>query len=99
VRRGDIKKPIDHTPSLRDIEDVYDIPVSLCHLISLFNSAVLGRNQIRFIVGIDNFYENESDYVRKVDGQWYLPVSYTHLRAHETVLDLVCRLPFENKNT
>src|SRR5665811_2541935 len=22
----------------------------------------------------------------------YVPVSYTHLRAHETVLDLVCRL-------
>ena len=26
-------------------------------------------------------------------------VSYTHLRAHETVLDLVCRLLLENKNT
>ena len=29
----------------------------------------------------------------------YLPVSYTHLRAHETVLDLVCRLLLEKKNT
>ena len=26
------------------------------------------------------------------------PVSYTHLRAHETVLDLVFRLPLEKKN-
>mgnify|MGYP003381587847 CR=1 FL=1 len=26
------------------------------------------------------------------------PVSYTHLRAPETVLDLVCRLLLENKN-
>ena len=26
-----------------------------------------------------------------------LPVSYTHLRAHETVLDLVCRLLLETK--
>ena len=25
------------------------------------------------------------------------PVSYTHLRAHETVLDLVCRLLLEHK--
>ena len=25
-----------------------------------------------------------------------IPVSYTHLRAHETVLDLVCRLLLEN---
>ena len=26
-------------------------------------------------------------------------VSYTHLRAHETVLDIVCRLLLEKKNT
>ena len=26
-------------------------------------------------------------------------VSYTHLRAHETVLDLVCRLLLEKKQT
>ena len=38
-------------------------------------------------------------------GKWYdgiryhdmPPVSYTHLRAHETVLDLVCRLLLEKK--
>ena len=29
----------------------------------------------------------------------FLPVSYTHLRAHETVLDLVCRLLLEKKKT
>src|SRR5665811_1747706 len=28
----------------------------------------------------------------------FRPVSYTHLRAHETVLDLVCRLLLEKKN-
>ncbi|WDT36378.1 hypothetical protein PVA38_08320 [Streptococcus pneumoniae D39] len=27
----------------------------------------------------------------------FLTVSYTHLRAHETVLDLVCRLLLEKK--
>ena len=31
--------------------------------------------------------------------QAFGPVSYTHLRAHETVLDLVCRLLLEKKNT
>ena len=31
-------------------------------------------------------------FVRRVDA-----VSYTHLRAHETVLDLVCRLLLEKK--
>mgnify|MGYP003381582930 CR=1 FL=1 len=30
-------------------------------------------------------------------GQRVIPVSYTHLRAHETVLDLVCRLLLEKK--
>ena len=30
---------------------------------------------------------------------WMGSVSYTHLRAHETVLDLVCRLLLEKKNT
>ena len=29
----------------------------------------------------------------------YKAVSYTHLRAHETVLDLVCRLLLEKKKT
>ena len=28
---------------------------------------------------------------------YHVPVSYTHLRAHETVLDLVCRLLLEKK--
>ena len=28
---------------------------------------------------------------------WPTSVSYTHLRAHETVLDLVCRLLLEKK--
>mgnify|MGYP003381628671 CR=1 FL=1 len=30
-------------------------------------------------------------------GECLLAVSYTHLRAHETVLDLVCRLLLEKK--
>ena len=33
--------------------------------------------------------------IRDVDTT--VPVSYTHLRAHETVLDLVCRLLLEKK--
>ena len=31
--------------------------------------------------------------------RWIISVSYTHLRAHETVLDLVCRLLLEKKKT
>ena len=39
---------------------------------------------------------NNSDSVKKA-GAEVEPVSYTHLRAHETVLDLVCRLLLEKK--
>src|SRR5664280_3265969 len=40
--------------------------------------------------------------IDKEFGRFYIainPVSYTHLRAHETVLDLVCRLLLEKKKT
>ena len=37
------------------------------------------------------------NYIIDQDGNIYHPVSYTHLRAHETVLDLVCRLLLEKK--
>ena len=33
----------------------------------------------------------------EMHGRSLVPVSYKHLRAHETVLDLVCRLLLENK--
>jgi len=42
------------------------------------------------------FSQAHFDHVCSVYGD---PVSYTHLRAHETVLDLVCRLLLEKKNT
>ena len=44
------------------------------------------------------------DALRLEKGGWVVeqaddaPVSYTHLRAHETALDLVCRLLLEKKN-
>ena len=34
----------------------------------------------------------------QLDVLTFVAVSYTHLRAHETVLDLVCRLLLEKKN-
>ena len=36
--------------------------------------------------------------LRKRRQEAFVAVSYTHLRAHETVLDLVCRLLLEKKN-
>ena len=39
------------------------------------------------------------EFVEKVYIPDLMAVSYTHLRAHETVLDIVCRLLLEKKTT
>ena len=49
----------------------------------------LKKHRVSRLIGIG---EKISDNLR----HW--SVSYTHLRAHETVLDLVCRLLLEKKN-
>ena len=43
----------------------------------------------------DNFFQAT---LERLNLSVSYPVSYTHLRAHETVLDLVCRLLLEKKN-
>ena len=45
---------------------------------------------------VKNFDDNGLAEMKAPTGTF--PVSYTHLRAHETVLDLVCRLLLEKKN-
>ena len=50
--------------------------------------------------GLDNYRISEMLGVGRIQvGRWREPVSYTHLRAHETVLDIVCRLLLEKKKT
>src|SRR5664280_1037126 len=51
-----------------------------------------------FVVFTAQGPRNDSSY-SKVHQQVLDTVSYTHLRAHETVLDLVCRLLLEKKKT
>ena len=55
-------------------------------------------NVSRHVVEIDMIQMNGPDF-SQVDNRLLSlqPVSYTHLRAHETVLDLVCRLLLEKK--
>ena len=45
--------------------------------------------------GIGYIVKKYSAMARKINSK---PVSYTHLRAHETVLDIVFRILLENKN-
>ena len=49
-------------------------------------------NEKRFIK--ENFFSPSI----RIPSDGITTVSYTHLRAHETVLDLVCRLLLEKKN-
>ena len=65
-------------------------------------SDVYKRQDVDLVRPVDAPVEEERELVGVVElpgrphvGEW--PVSYTHLRAHETVLDLVCRLLLEKK--
>ena len=58
--------------------------VSILEAAGLVSKRSSGREQI--VTGDINTIEDV-----------HAPVSYTHLRAHETVLDLVCRLLLEKK--
>ena len=56
----------------------------------------LGSNSFHLLIGrLDGGRIVTVD--RRKDTVRLAPVSYTHLRAHETVLDLVCRLLLEKK--
>eukprot|EP00657_Telonema_sp_P-1_P011674 TRINITY_DN703_c0_g1_i3.p2 TRINITY_DN703_c0_g1~~TRINITY_DN703_c0_g1_i3.p2 ORF type:complete len:145 (+),score=27.89 TRINITY_DN703_c0_g1_i3:163-597(+) len=59
---------------------------------------------------VASFYGDDKEHAQRlynyISKLWFMPatpvlcvdtVSYTHLRAHETVLDLVCRLLLEKK--
>ena len=46
------------------------------------------------LTSLDGGFENSFSPTYRI-----VAVSYTHLRAHETVLDLVCRLLLETKKT
>ena len=61
------------------------------------DSPVLERSRVNRTL-IDAVRDLPGVTVRDLYEDYPTPVSYTHLRAHETVLDLVCRLLLENKN-
>src|SRR5664280_1469919 len=63
----------------------------------LFSFGGLSATKTSTIIFTQNSYTN-NPYGRGSGFSYgFGPVSYTHLRAHETVLDLVCRLLLEKK--
>ena len=59
----------------------------------------MGR-RVSVVVQVERMDEAAAEHQEPeaIDAVAFEPVSYTHLRAHETVLDLVCRLLLEKKN-
>ena len=55
------------------------------------------EEQRRALVFEQHALERQLQFGRRAVGRVIEPVSYTHLRAHETVLDIVCRLLLEKK--
>ena len=65
--------------------------------------SIAGQDLIRFRRDPQRSSVRQGFWRHDFQGGWQmaggiLPVSYTHLRAHETVLELVCRLLLEKKN-
>ena len=68
----------------------------LCERAAYYGTFIALRTYLIRAVGLDDV---QAGVVAGLFGGWIylMPVSYTHLRAHETVLDIVCRLLLENK--
>ena len=59
---------------------------------------VLSQKNVRRVKAGLSIEDLADDIYRRTLLQSLNAVSYTHLRAHETVLDLVCRLLLEKKH-
>ena len=78
-----------------------EIPVhDVCEQIRQNMPHAVRLQLMHYLIGLANadgsVDRSEFDMLRRI-GHGMGTVSYTHLRAHETVLDLVCRLLLEKK--
>src|SRR5664279_5949888 len=62
------------------------------------SSALRERKTLRRHVALLPLFKRAADRASSGDSRHLFPVSYTHLRAHETDSYLVCRLLLEKKN-
>ena len=64
----------------------------------LYQASIINEGKSRFPgIGDGSFAPQTNKKVVPAESKGPKAVSYTHLRAHETVLDLVCRLLLEKK--
>ena len=63
----------------------------------VYKRQIYDKSYISYIVSQNTCLNDDHDDIRINTRECINTVSYTHLRAHETVLDLVCRLLLEKK--
>ena len=93
-----VKKFVEENEKLCEPNSVYVCDGSEEENSKLIDNLVK-NGRLSKLTKYDNCYlaRTSKDDVARVEAQTYISVSYTHLRAHETVLDLVCRLLLEKK--
>eukprot|EP00825_Cyclidium_porcatum_P001990 TRINITY_DN10919_c0_g1_i1.p1 TRINITY_DN10919_c0_g1~~TRINITY_DN10919_c0_g1_i1.p1 ORF type:complete len:421 (-),score=42.19 TRINITY_DN10919_c0_g1_i1:12-1274(-) len=84
---------MENTPSLVNWHDTNKLKRPQMHLLSSIQALAHGADSILYFQWRKGRGASEKFHGAVVD-----PVSYTHLRAHETRHDLVCRLLLEKKN-
>ena len=95
-----ISRPAERTLTWREYRPIFITQERISGGVQFLrqHKSLLKRAEDRFgvpaevitaIIGVETYYG-------RISGS-YSAVSYTHLRAHETVLDLVCRLLLEKK--
>eukprot|EP00657_Telonema_sp_P-1_P001796 TRINITY_DN14496_c0_g1_i1.p1 TRINITY_DN14496_c0_g1~~TRINITY_DN14496_c0_g1_i1.p1 ORF type:complete len:131 (+),score=23.71 TRINITY_DN14496_c0_g1_i1:44-394(+) len=78
---------------IRDLREVMEFYFSLS--IKEVDASIFPEALVRALGEVIHYPVQHVDVARLVED--HRTVSYTHLRAHETVLDLVCRLLLEKK--
>src|SRR5665648_178858 len=82
------------TDSVEKIKNLEDMGAAAVVLKSLFEEEIIIEMEetIHSMTNRNFVFPETMDYMETIVKDDLLPVSYTHLRAHETRHDLVCRL-------
>ena len=82
--------------SEEDVKSLLGQLVGLTRRKSIVFEVRMNKNRVQYLLGTE---EQDKRHIHQlIQSHRTIPVSYTHLRAHETRRHLVCRLLLEKKN-
>lgn len=70
--RGLIELPLDRTPSLRHIMEIYDVPELVGRAHADFSQAVKGAPAVKMKVGFEYFHEHRAEFFCERGGDIYI---------------------------